>query len=42
MTNKPELFKDSDVQDPGISDHAMVYGIMKVNGKHHPNKVISF
>lgn len=42
MTNKPELFKDSDVQDSGISDHAMVYGIMKVNGKHHPNKVISF
>ena len=29
MTNKPELFRTANVYEPGISDHAMVYGIMR-------------
>ena len=28
LTNKPELFKDCGVSHVGISDHAMVYGLM--------------
>jgi len=42
LTNKPELFDEHGVYDPGISDHAMVYGIMKERGTYHANKVISF
>jgi hypothetical protein len=42
LTNKPELFKEHGVYDPGISDHAMVYGIMKESGAYHANEVISF
>ena len=29
FTNKPELFKDCGVCEVGISDHALVYGLMK-------------
>lgn len=42
LTNKPELFRDCGIYDPGISDHALVYGSMNVNAKYYPNKVISF
>ena len=38
MTNKPHLFRECDVHDPGIRDHAMVYGIMKANGMHSSPK----
>ena len=42
LTNKPELFKESHVYDPGISDHAMVIGIMAGNAVYHPRKVVTF
>jgi len=42
LTNKPELFTSCDVYDPGISDHAAVYGVMTTRAKHLPTKVISF
>ena len=42
LRNKPEIFKESDVYDPGLSDHAMVYAVTKENDIHHPSKVISF
>ena len=42
QTNKPELFTNCDVYDPGISDHAAVYGVMPTRAKYLPTKVISF
>ena len=42
LTNKPEDFKFSGVLDPELSDHAMVYDLMKCRVKHHPRKVFSF
>ncbi|PFX12264.1 hypothetical protein AWC38_SpisGene23804 [Stylophora pistillata] len=41
MTNKPEMFRTANVYDPGINDHAMVYGIMRERGIHHSSRVIS-
>ena len=42
LTNKPELFKDTLVYDPGLSDHAMVIGTMAGNAIYHPRKVLIF
>ena len=42
LTNKAELFTYCDVYDPGISDHAAVYGVMTTRAKYLPTKVISF
>lgn len=42
LTNKPEIFKESDVYDPGLSDHRMVYAVTRENATHYPSKVISF
>lgn len=42
LTNKPVLFTNSDVYDPGISDHAAVCGVMTTRVKYLPTKVISF
>ena len=39
---KPEMFKESDVYDPGFSDHRMVYEVTRENAIHYPCKVISF
>ena len=41
MTNKPELFRTANVYDPGISDHAMVYGIMREKAIHYSSRVIT-
>ena len=41
MTNKPELFRTANVYEPGISDHAMVYGIMRERAIHHSSRVIT-
>ena len=41
MTNKPELFRKANVYDPGLSDHAMVYGIMREKAIHHSSRVIT-
>ena len=42
LNNKPEIFKESDVYEPGLSDHRIVYTVTRENAKHHPSKVISF
>ena len=42
LTNKPELFKENNVYDPGLSDHAMVYAVMRENAIHYPSKVMLF
>ena len=41
MTNKPELFRTANVYDPGISDHAWVYGIMREKTIYHSSRVIT-
>ena len=41
MTNKPEIFKESNVYDPGLSDHRMVYAVTRENAIHYPGKVTS-
>ena len=41
MTNKPELFRTANVYDPGISDHAMVFGIMREKAIHYSSRVIT-
>ena len=42
LTNKPELFTNCDVYDPGIRDHAAVYTVMTTKTKYLSIKVISF
>ena len=42
LTNKPELFKTSGVLNPEMSDHHIVYGIMKEKVSQHERKVITF
>ena len=41
LTNKPELFKDCGVFDVGISDHALVYGLMKERNGFYESKVLT-
>ena len=41
LTNKPELFKDCGVWDAGISDHALVYGLMKERNAFYKSKVLT-
>ena len=41
LTNKPELFKDCGVCDIGISDHALIYGLMKERNGLHESKVLT-
>ena len=42
LSNRPDLFKRSGVYYPALSDHALMYGIMKEKiAAHHP-KVITF
>ena len=42
LTNQPELFKEYDIFNPEISDHAMVYGLMNEKAIIHQTKTISF
>ena len=42
LTNKPEFFKASGVFNPEMSDHNLVYGIMKERVAQHERKVITF
>ena len=37
-----DLERESDVFDPGLSDHAIVYAATRENVIHYPSKVISF
>ena len=41
FTNKPELFKDCGVCEVGISDHALVYGLMKERNGFYESKVLT-
>ena len=41
LTNKSELFKDCGVWDAGISDHALVYGLMKERNAFSKSKVLT-
>ena len=41
LTNKPELFKASGVLNLEISDHHLVYGIMKERVSQHERKVVT-
>ena len=41
LTKKPELFRECNVYNPEISDHAMVYGVLTEKAIYYPNKVIS-
>ena len=40
LTNKPDLFQDNGVYDPVISDHCMVYGVVKERAVQHNNTII--
>ena len=42
LANKPELFKTSEVLNPEMSDHHLVYGIMKERVSQHERKVVTF
>ena len=42
LTNKPELFKTSGVLNPEMSDHHLVYWIMKERVSQHERKVVTF
>ena len=42
LTNKPYLFQGCDVFNPELSDHALVYGILKIKATYHPRKIITF
>ena len=43
LTNKPDLFQGCDVFNPELSDHALVYGILKIKATYHPfpSKIIT-
>lgn len=41
LTNKPELFKNCGVCDVGISDHALVYGLVKERHCFYESKVLT-
>ena len=41
LTNKPETFVSSGILNPGLSDHALIYGIMDMRVKHCSNRIVS-
>lgn len=41
LTNKPELFKNCGVCEVGISDHALVYGLVKERHCFYESKVLT-
>ena len=42
LTNKPDQFKCGGIYHPSLSDHALIYGILKENLPRQPSKVITF
>lgn len=42
LTNQPELFRYSGVVDPELSDHKLIYGILKEKVTAHKNKIITY
>lgn len=41
LTSKPDSFTSSGIVNPGLSDHAMIYGIMNMKVKHYSSKIVS-
>ena len=41
LTNKPETFVSIGILNPGLSDHALIYGIMDMRVKHCSNRIVS-
>ena len=41
LTNKPETFVSSGILNPGLSDHALIYGIMDMRVKYCSNRIVS-
>ena len=42
LTNKPELFHKHGIFEPGLSDHCLVYGEMKLKAVKYRHKIIQF
>ena len=42
LTNKPDLFDESGVVYLEISDHGLVYGLMKDKVHQHQSKIITY
>ena len=42
LTNRPDLFIKGGVFDPALSDHMLIYGILKANGRKYSRKIIHF
>lgn len=42
LTNKPDQFKCGGIYHPSLSDHALIYGILKGKRPRQPSKVITF
>ena len=40
LTNKPELFRESGVYNPEVSDQCMIYGVVKEKAVQHKNKIV--
>ena len=40
LTNKPELFRESGVYNPEVSDHCMIYGVLKEKAIQHKDKIV--
>ena len=42
LTNQPDLFIGGGVYDPALSDHMLIYGIMKEKARKHSRRIIHF
>ena len=42
LSNRPDLFKHSGIYHPSLSDHCLIYGILKDKMLSHRPKVITF
>ena len=42
LTNRPDYFKHSGAFDPSLSDHCMIYGLMKRKTQTYKRKTITF
>ena len=40
LTNKPELFRESGIYNPELSDHCMIYGVVKEKAVQYRNKIV--
>ena len=42
LTNRPDLFIKGGVFDPALSDHMLIFGILKEKARKYPRKIIHF